>query len=174
MVVHGEDKSVFRKVEMGVPQGSVLGPLLFIISVNDFPFNVPCPSILYADDTTLEYGVSTRGLLIPLFQYTGHLKLGGGAPPSLLFLSATCDHSIQECVGKVVSVLVAVAERSAAQLMPIIKEYNMKSDENVELTRTTPRGRPCLNSTAHRLNSSSSSGNNNEPGLNEIIDIQDS
>ena len=47
-------KSQSRKVECGVPQGSVLGPLLFVIYVNDFyKSSSKLSFILYADDSNL-------------------------------------------------------------------------------------------------------------------------
>ena len=46
-------KSSFLKINTSVPQGSILGPFLFTIYINDFPRYILQKFIMYADDITL-------------------------------------------------------------------------------------------------------------------------
>jgi len=53
--VNGTDSQV-NAVDIGVPQGSCLGPLLFLVYINDLPKVVEnCTVAMYADDTGLYY-----------------------------------------------------------------------------------------------------------------------
>ena len=55
-------RSKTSKISMGVPQGSILGPLLFIIYMNDINYASELfQAILYADDTSLNTTISAVG-----------------------------------------------------------------------------------------------------------------
>ena len=57
--------STERDIKAGVPQGSVLGPLLFILFINDLPLHIDfCELDLYADDATMTASSSSLSTLL--------------------------------------------------------------------------------------------------------------
>ena len=45
--------SDFQQVTSGIPQGSVLGPILFVIYINDLPDKLESDCYMFADDTKI-------------------------------------------------------------------------------------------------------------------------
>ena len=52
MVLNGKSSQKYL-VNAGVSQGSILGPSLFLLYINDLPDDVICDIAIYANDTTL-------------------------------------------------------------------------------------------------------------------------
>ena len=62
-VVLNNTKSSYMSVRAGVPQGSVLGPLLFLIYINDISDNLSCLTRLFADDSSLSSSSTDLNLI---------------------------------------------------------------------------------------------------------------
>ena len=52
VILNGQSSS-WANINAGVPQGSILGPLLFLIYINDLSDNLQCNPKLFADDMSL-------------------------------------------------------------------------------------------------------------------------
>ena len=67
-------RSDWLKIKRGVPQGSVLGTLLFLVYVNDLPGYIPYNSVMFADDTSIIYkGVDQSSLNKDIASLLRHL-----------------------------------------------------------------------------------------------------
>ena len=52
VVLNGQTSN-WKEILAGVPKGSILGPLLFLIFINDIPEGIQSIIIFFADDTSI-------------------------------------------------------------------------------------------------------------------------
>lgn len=77
-IVHiGKFQSEIKSINLGVPQGSILGPILFLLYINDLPLQlVHASPVLYADDTNLLIADrNERALITKVNEELKHLYL---------------------------------------------------------------------------------------------------
>ena len=55
-----------KKILAGVPQGSVLGPVLFLIYINDLPHDISSVCKMFADETSLFSRVKDSSLSLSI------------------------------------------------------------------------------------------------------------
>ena len=59
----GDSFSELIRIISGVPQGSVLGPILFLLFINDLPDHIKSRILLFADDLKLIANAVNKGII---------------------------------------------------------------------------------------------------------------
>ena len=88
-----EKTSTLLTNSFGVPQGSILGPLLFLLYINDLPSSVSCTPRLFADDTCL--ALSDKNLTSLSSQINNDLdNISGWFRVNLLTVNPSKSHAL--------------------------------------------------------------------------------
>ena len=88
----GEEASDWTTVKSGIPQGSVLGPVLFVIFINDLPEALDSATKIFADNTKIYRPVKNDGEITKLQEDID--RTGAWSRTWQLPFNATKSHSL--------------------------------------------------------------------------------
>ena len=91
VVLEGENSSKVP-VTSGVPQGSVLGPLLFLLYTNDLPQNIQSQVRLFAGDTAVYFAVNSHKIIVKNGSFRNREKLQYKKPSRLGFIESVHEN----------------------------------------------------------------------------------
>ena len=125
--VDGVDSEI-NHVKFGVPQGSCLGPLLFLVYVNDLPCSVKNSTVsMYADDTSLSYKSKA---LTQLNEAMNHdfMSLESWLKGNKIFLNVAKTHTMLICSKSKQRALINSNEKLDIK----VKDENLKIVEKIK------------------------------------------
>ena len=143
-VVYNNQSSQFKYITCGVPQGSILGPVLFLLYVNDIinASNILFP-ILFADDTNVFLKGKNADILIDTMN-SELQELVNWLCSNKLSLNVAKTHYMffklsKKCILSNTRLLInnaIVSEVQSTKFLGIIIDSNLKWTENINLIKT--------------------------------------
>ena len=127
-----------RVINTGVPQGSILGPILFIVYINDLTTISPFfTSILYADDTTLLSSHTDYDALIlainnelpKFYRWTVANRLSLNLDKTFAMLFSNRRHNTNNDLSLLINEM-PVEFRKSEEFLGLIGDENVKFDEH--------------------------------------------
>ena len=129
----GNSQSEFVPITCGVPQGSILGPQLFLIYINDMSISLNCKLSLYADDSALLFAHKSASFIADRLSseltrckqwlVDNKLSLHVGKTESLLFGKKTGLKKVKE--------FRVLCEGTAVKRVSHVKYLGVHLDENM-------------------------------------------
>ena len=146
--------SEMAPVHFGVPQGSILGPVLFNLYVADLQGMLDCPCYQYADDTTFylhskvsalaQCSVELNGVLSRLGDYSESSNLALNCSKTKWMLISTPQmahvHNLDVCSVPVACREISLERITCTKLLGVQLDHNLKWNDHVKSLLTSCYG----------------------------------